>query len=277
MLAMALVGCSKAPPCPEGAKAERVPDPDLDGGVAALCRTAEGRLDGPVTLSYDAKRPRLSGRYSQNRPVGPWTWWYPDGTKRASYGFVVEGNYSSVPTGAFETWHPNGKPHWSVTFQNGAPLGPVREQRADGTKRFEGAFAGGRRSGVWTTWYPGGAKAGEGHYEADKPAGRWTVWEKNGAVARVREGTGEWKDSAPDSGAPASVERPLPTSAWDLVASEVTVTEGGPVNWGPPEYVPPLSLPDLTGRGSYFPWEQLHGVWFAEFRIELRLRPEDLE
>jgi antitoxin component YwqK of YwqJK toxin-antitoxin module len=271
-LALSMLGCKPTGLCPAGATLTRLPDPVLDGGTAALCRTAQGQADGPVTLTYDGTRPRLEGRFEKNRPVGPWTWWYPDGKKRASYAYAQAGL-----EGAFETWHPNGKAHWRVTFQNGVPQGPVRELRDDGTKRYEGLFVTGRRGGTWTAWYRTGVKAAEGHYQDDKPTGRWTAWGKNGAVTRTREAPGEWTEAVTDAGARAGEDSAAallsPTAVWGEEFSTMTVSDA----LGPPEYVPPLSEPDLTGKSSFYPWDELHDVWFAEFRIELKLQPEDLE
>ena len=196
-----LGGCSSCGPCPKGASAERSATQDVDGGVLLLCRRPGGSPDGPVLMSYDdGNRPRLTGRFEQGRPTGLWTWWHASGTKRASYAFGV-GESASIPAGKWETWHPNGTLHWQLSFEGGAPHGPVSELREDGTRRFEGSFSNGRRSGTWTAWYPTGGKAGEGHYEDDSPAAAWTVWWKSGAIAGVRSDKGQWKFSEPDGGA----------------------------------------------------------------------------
>lgn len=271
----AMWGCTRAP-CPKGATLASLPDPMLDGGTEALCRMPDGRLQGAVTLTWDGTRPRLTGRFEENRPVGAWTWWHANGKKRASYGFA-----EGLPTGAWETWHPNGKTQWQVSFQDGAPHGPAREFREDGSKRFEAAFTSGQRSGAWTAWYRSGAKAGEGAYAADRPAGHWTVWWKSGAVAGTREGRDDWKYAAPDGGALTKSEyrdtlHPPATPSGGLLDGLV-VGEAQPIDWGLPEYVAPLTVPPNLDRDLYFPWGALHGVWFDEFRIELGLEREDLE
>lgn len=229
-----------------------------------------------MTLTWDGIRPRLTGRFEQGRPVDAFTWWHANGKKRASYAFSA-----AAPAGTWETWYPNGQPQWQVRFQDGVPHGSVREARDDGTKRFEGHFTAGQRSGEWTAWYRSGTRAGEGHYAEDRPAGRWAVWWKSGASAGVREGRGDWKYAAADGGVLSAdryeVARHPPSA--DPVGSpgDLVFGEGRPVDEGPPEFVPPLTVPDHSARDGVFPWGSLHGVWFDEFLIELRLPRDDLD
>lgn len=170
---------------------------------------------------------------------------------------------------------------WVARFESGVPNGPMREGRDDGSRRFEGAFAGGQRSGTWTSWYRGGGKAGEGHYENGRPAGRWTVWSKTGVVARTRQDSGEWKESGLDAGARAGSEAgappELPLDYYRNLGGAMTVVEAHSLDEGPPEYVPPLTAPSPAAQDLYYPWGKLHGVWFDEFRIELQLQAEELD
>ena len=53
--------------------------------------------------------------------------------------------------------------------------------------------------------------------------------------------------------------------------------EAEPINPGPPEWVPPLTVAGLSPQDPYYPWGKLHDVWFDEFRIELQLQAADLE
>jgi len=97
----------------------------------------------------------------------------------------------------------------------------------------------------------------------------------------VREGGGGWTYASPDGGLSTRDEyeaalHPRTDSVGSLVDSLV-FAEGRPVDEGPPEFVPPLTVPDAAARDFVFPWGSLHGVWFDEFLIELRLQRGDLD
>jgi antitoxin component YwqK of YwqJK toxin-antitoxin module len=54
----------------------------------------------------------------------------------------------------------------------------------NGQKKAEGCREGGRREGLWTTWFEG-RKFREVNYSEGKPNGAWTTWFRDGKMKRV--------------------------------------------------------------------------------------------
>ena len=54
--------------------------------------------------------------------------------------------------------------------------------REDGTLQSEGEFAEGKKTGLWTTYFPSGKISSKGNYISDDPAGKWEYFFEDGTV-----------------------------------------------------------------------------------------------
>ncbi|MFA6128683.1 MAG: hypothetical protein WC699_15395 [Bacteroidales bacterium] len=78
---------------------------------------------------------------------------------------------------------PDGSPQ-KVSFYkvSGDKKEKVKEIRyyQSGKKEMEGEFAGGKKDGVWTSWFENGKKQSEGFFKNDMRNGKAVVWRENG-------------------------------------------------------------------------------------------------
>jgi antitoxin component YwqK of YwqJK toxin-antitoxin module len=104
------------------------------------------------------------------------------------------------PVEVVEETYPSGAPKTVKLYKNESRetlLGEVNYYE-DGTKKMEGGYENGERSGKWSYWYPNGKLWSQGIYKNGKENGLKTVWHSNGqkyyegsAVNDKR--TGIWK------------------------------------------------------------------------------------
>ena len=100
-----------------------------------------------------------------------------------------------------EDTHPDGSPRLVEYFQT---IDGFKEKvkvmayYEDGTVRYEGEFANGKRDGYWAYWYEDGKMWSEGYFKNDLRDGFGTTWHKNGQKhfeGSYKEGVrvGAWK------------------------------------------------------------------------------------
>ena len=100
-----------------------------------------------------------------------------------------------------EATHPDGSPQrivYSKLVDGFKEKVKVAAFYEDGSKRYEGEFAGDKRDGYWIYWYENGNKWSEGYFKDDLRDGFGTTWHKNGQKhfeGSYLEGirTGAWK------------------------------------------------------------------------------------
>ncbi len=114
-------------------------------------RRAEGRL------AFSSER-RIPG--ADERELGTWTWWYPNGERRES-GTYTDGKRS----GEWTQWYPNG------------------QRRSRGSREFDAVTHSSPREGTWTFWHETGVIIARGPYVKGLREGPWTFWYDNGDVA----------------------------------------------------------------------------------------------
>lgn len=86
--------------------------------------------------------------------------------------------------GELVTFHPNGQRRESVTYDKGVQDGPYRAFDTEGTIVFEGLLRGGKKEGVWSTWYDATQMRQQCHYENDILSGKCTYWYIDGNLQR---------------------------------------------------------------------------------------------
>lgn len=98
-----------------------------------------------------------------------------------------------------DTW-PNGQEKTVKFYSNNSKKELLKEvlYYEDGTKREEGKYKNGERTGLWTYWYPNGNKWSQGIYENGIENGLKTTWHENGQKyyeGKLKNGNrvGVWK------------------------------------------------------------------------------------
>ncbi len=144
LVALAVVGCKKAPvdtgpaqpvgiqhpelPCAEGTIGLGAPPPE---GNEIYCARVfpDGTTtrQGPAIEWHSATRKKAQGTYMADRKSGPWQMWHPNGAVEA-----------------------------------------------------QGSFVAGKKEGRWVTFHTNGERASEGEFIADQPIGMWTYWSDDG-------------------------------------------------------------------------------------------------
>lgn len=80
------------------------------------------------------------------------------------------------------TW-PDGTPQKEAFFQiidgNKVKVKEIRYYQS-GKKEMEGAYAGGKKDGAWTSWFENGMKQSEGFFKNDMRNGKAVVYRENG-------------------------------------------------------------------------------------------------
>lgn len=96
------------------------------------------------------------GDYENGQQVGKWTYFYPNGQKKA------QGEYK------------DGLKHslWTIWYE-------------DGQKKEEGKYDLDREVGHWRFWYENGQERCNGKYDNGDQVGKWSYYKKNGESAGV--------------------------------------------------------------------------------------------
>lgn len=105
-----------------------------------------------------------------------------------------------------EDTHPDGNPrliHYYKEIDGSRQKVKVEAFYEDGSKRYIGEFADGKRNGYWVYWYENGNKWSEGYFKDDLRDGFGTTWHENGQKhyeGAYKEGirVGVWKFYSPE-------------------------------------------------------------------------------
>jgi antitoxin component YwqK of YwqJK toxin-antitoxin module len=100
-----------------------------------------------------------------------------------------------------EDTHPDGTPRLVHYYKNDDGIREKVKVEAfyeDGSKRYTGEYADGKRNGYWVYWYENGNMWSEGYFKDDLRDGFGTTWHKNGQKnfeGAYKEGirVGMWK------------------------------------------------------------------------------------
>lgn len=151
-----------------------VPQPDYD-------EVLSGRdLENTATIYRDLQgRKEAEGVRKYGEPVGPWTYYYPDGSLHAQGRFVA-----GLPDGRWVVYYGSGMVKRVDTYKLGVTDGLVMQGWPDGADRLRGHMSQGLRVGHWRTWYENGQIESEGDYREDQRQGDWRFWDEQGTLLR---------------------------------------------------------------------------------------------
>ena len=90
----------------------------------------------------------------------------------------------SIPEGKYEERHPNGLIKTKGEYAGGKRHGIWLSFYPEGNVWSECAYKNGVKEGQTITYYPNGNKRYEGFYTNDKESGIWKYWEENGKLSK---------------------------------------------------------------------------------------------
>ena len=82
--------------------------------------------------------------------------------------------------GRYVEWHTNGHKWYEGQFADGKVTGVWSLWHGNGEKAAQGSLEGDNEQGVWTYWYENGQKSSEGAFVNGEQVGLWTQWYENG-------------------------------------------------------------------------------------------------
>ena len=156
---------------------------------------AQGHRQGRWTKQYEDGKLRYEGTFKDGRPIGPFTYYYPDGRPEATTDHLPDGR-----TATALMYHPNGRIKakglyreqkkdslWQYysqeqmlileeTYAHDVLNGPQRSYfAATGKPVEETTYTMGRRNGPWQRWYDNGMIWSKGTYRDDNLHGDYQM------------------------------------------------------------------------------------------------------
>ena len=142
-----------------------------NGQIEEIWTYRNGKMNGNVLAYFETGILRSEGRMSNDKFIGIWKHYYPDGKIRTieKYNWRgklktfdswdQEGNHVIVDgTGTLVTYYPDGSMEQTSTYKD---------------CHFDGTNEG---------WHPNGVKEHEFFYKNGKPTGVWHIWDENGKL-----------------------------------------------------------------------------------------------
>lgn len=177
----------EAPPTRE-VRTSRHPSGELAARWTVLVYP-DGRVvkDGREERFHEDGTRAVLQHFRENRQVGEWCRWYPDGSPRSSYEFV--------PTVAtpMRFHHPGGAPSAGGLAVEGLRTGDWTFWSEDGVVVQTGAYVEGAKEGIWTLRWPTGGLRSRGWYLGDERVGEWKHWPEEPATLES-----DWTPPAPE-------------------------------------------------------------------------------
>ncbi len=178
----------------------------LLASLSALAQnqTVNGLKQGPWKVTYEGSSMlRYEGTFDKGIPVGTFTHYHPNGTKRAIMVFrgktqscytqefalngtlLAEGRYGApgVKDSTWRIYDLNGKLLNTETYQGGSLNGPYATYYPNGKTVESGAMQDGEKTGLWTRFGENGEKTRSVEYVLGQLQGTWTEFDENGRIA----------------------------------------------------------------------------------------------
>ena len=167
-------------------------------------QTVNGLKQGPWKVTYEGSTViRYEGQFDRGIPVGTFTHYHPNGTKRAVMVFrgktqacytqefalngvlLAEGLYGSpgVKDSTWRIYDLNGKLLSTETYKGGQLNGPFATYYPNGKVVESGSMQDGEKSGLWTRFGENGEKTRSAEYAMGMLQGTWTEFDENGRIA----------------------------------------------------------------------------------------------
>jgi hypothetical protein len=133
------------------------------GSVASETRDPQGRLTARGWLCDD-------------RPVGPWIYYYANGRPALRGRYV----YGGKPSGPWMAWYEDGTPMSQGEYRRGQRDGVWTFYYPNGRATAKGRYREGQRDGRWMVWHANGQRAAMGSFQEDQPIALWRGWREDG-------------------------------------------------------------------------------------------------
>lgn len=139
---------------------------------------AMGRKQGLWKVYDEGGDLKYKGEYVDGKPVGTFTYYYPDGIVKATLNFIDSGAIAYA-----KNYHPNGKLMAVGKYVNQKKDSTwLYYSQEDGTLSTEEHYLNTIKEGVWKTYYPEGQVAEEVIYRNDLREGPWIQYFTDGKV-----------------------------------------------------------------------------------------------
>ena len=135
--------------------------------------------DPDTTFSNTAGRKVAQGRMKFDKGHGAWSYWFDDGSPKASGKFVT-----GIPDGRWVLYYPNGQLKSIEEYRLGILHGVFMKAHPNGQEKVEGRLEHGMKIGRWRHWYANGQLRSRGAYENDLEEGEWRFWDKGGTLTK---------------------------------------------------------------------------------------------
>jgi len=178
----------------------------LLGGMQAWAQnqTLDGKKHGPWKVRYEGSTVlRYEGTFDRGIPVGTFTHYHPNGTKRAVMVFrghtqvcyvqeyaennvrIAEGKYSApgVKDSTWRVYDLNGKLLNIETYAGGALDGVYQTFYPNGKVVETGTMRADAKTGTWIRFTETGDKLRSAEYQDDLPHGLWVEYDETGRIA----------------------------------------------------------------------------------------------
>jgi len=177
---------------------------------------AKGRKQGAWEKHYPDGKLRYTGQFVDDRPVGMFRYFYPDGKPRAEHQYRAQpGRCTSVQfdeqgvlmaRGVYQDekkdsvwnyYNSEGKTIAVETYRLGVLEGPKTTFHLNGKPAEVTNYVGGQREGSWTRFSDAGIVLSKANYAGDKLEGEAVYWDNDGnklLSGRYQQGleTGWW-------------------------------------------------------------------------------------
>lgn len=133
----------------------------------------KGQKQGEFVEYFESGRVAAKGKYINSNPVGPWKYYYPEGSIEQEGSYDYKGNN-------MEEWiwyYANGSILKKENYENGLLEGDYEEYDINGKIIVKGEYFDGEETGNWF-WEIGDTRE-EGKYVDGQESGNWTVTDIN--------------------------------------------------------------------------------------------------
>lgn len=135
----------------------------------------------PVENHYPEGGLQARGYISDQRPVGPWIYYHPNGSLSMRGDYI----YGGRRDGRWVLYDPDGTRRSFGNYNKGREHGEWWYWFSNGILQMRGHYVNGVRDGLWTTFHRNGVRSSEGQYDMGQRTGTWRYWDNSGLQINV--------------------------------------------------------------------------------------------
>ncbi len=152
----------------------------MAGSLALLAqenvKDAQGRKQGEWGKDYSNGTPKYRGTFKDNKPVGEFLYYWPNGAKKSVLNYQDGGKATAVH------YYPNGNKQSEGPYVNQQKDGDWTFYNEDGVMRARESYQKDKKHGITITYFTNGKKASEQHFKEGIQQGEEIRYFENGKV-----------------------------------------------------------------------------------------------